>query len=104
MRNVGTKLEGRKEAATHFYVWICMPFNDIVSSTEFIYCSYKWTLFWAGDELSPLVLRSFLDQFYQIWMIHDDCGAIGEIYDWQGKPKYSEKTCSNAALVTRDPT
>jgi hypothetical protein len=25
-------------------------------------------------------------------------------YDWQGKPKYSEKTCPNAALSTINPT
>jgi hypothetical protein len=33
-------------------------------------------------------------------MIHEgDCGVIGEANDdWQGKPKYSEKTCPSATL------
>jgi hypothetical protein len=30
-------------------------------------------------------------------------GEIGGI-DWQGKPKYSEKTCLSAALSTTNPT
>jgi hypothetical protein len=32
-----------------------------------------------------------------------DDGEIGG-NDWQGKPKYSEKTCSSAALSTTSPT
>jgi hypothetical protein len=31
-------------------------------------------------------------------------GAIGGMNDGQGKPKYSEKTCSNAALLPPEPT
>jgi hypothetical protein len=34
----------------------------------------------------------------------DDCGAISGMNDWQGKPKYSEKTCTSDALSTTDPT
>jgi hypothetical protein len=30
----------------------------------------------------------------------DDCGAISGMNEWQGKPKYSEETCPNAALST----
>jgi hypothetical protein len=35
----------------------------------------------------------------------DDCGATGgmKIEDWQGKPKYSEKTCPGT-LSTTNPT
>jgi hypothetical protein len=33
-----------------------------------------------------------------------DCGAIGGINDWDGKPKYLKKTCSSATVSTRDPT
>jgi hypothetical protein len=31
-----------------------------------------------------------------------DCGSIGGMNDWQGKWKYSEKTCLSAALATTD--
>jgi hypothetical protein len=34
----------------------------------------------------------------------DDCGAISGINEWQGKPKYSEKTCTSDALSATDPT
>jgi hypothetical protein len=33
-----------------------------------------------------------------------DCGVIGGMKDWQGKPKYSEKTCPSAILSTTNPT
>jgi hypothetical protein len=29
------------------------------------------------------------------------CDSVGGVNDWQRKPKYSEKTCSSAALPTR---
>jgi hypothetical protein len=34
----------------------------------------------------------------------DDCGAVNGLNEWQGKPKYPEKTCLSAALPTTDPT
>jgi hypothetical protein len=38
-------------------------------------------------------------------MIDDcDCGTVGGMTDWQGEPKYSEKTCSLAALSTTNLT
>jgi hypothetical protein len=33
-----------------------------------------------------------------------DDGEISGNHDWQGKPKYSEKTCSSAALITINST
>jgi hypothetical protein len=30
--------------------------------------------------------------------------AIGGIEDWQGKPKFSEKTCPDAILFSTNPT
>jgi hypothetical protein len=30
----------------------------------------------------------------------DDCGAIGGMNEWQGKPKYWEETCPSAAVTT----
>jgi hypothetical protein len=36
-------------------------------------------------------------------MIDDyDCRAIGAMNEWQGKPKYTEKTCPSTALATTD--
>jgi hypothetical protein len=37
-------------------------------------------------------------------IVDGDCGEIDGIKDWQGKPKYSEKTCSNTTLSTTNPT
>jgi hypothetical protein len=34
----------------------------------------------------------------------DDCGAINGIIEWQGKPKYSEKTWASASLPNKDTT
>jgi hypothetical protein len=33
----------------------------------------------------------------------DECEAIAEMNEWQGKPKKSEETCPSAALSTTDP-
>jgi hypothetical protein len=47
---------------------------------------------------SPLLMRTFIGPLYQPWMIDgDDCGAVGGMNDWQGKPEYWEKTCLSAA-------
>jgi hypothetical protein len=55
-------------------------------------------------EISPQFLRPLIG-LYHPWMIDgEDCGTIGERYEWQGKLKYSEKICPSAALSTRDPT
>jgi hypothetical protein len=38
-------------------------------------------------------------------MIDDeDCGAIGGMNEWQGKPEYWEETCVSAAVSSIDPT
>jgi hypothetical protein len=59
----------------------------------------------AEVEQSPLFPRPFIGLLYQPGMIYvDDCGAIGGMDDWQGKPKYSVKTCHNATLSTTNPT
>jgi hypothetical protein len=55
--------------------------------------------------LSPLGTAATTGLLYQPQMIHDGgCGAIGWNEDWQGKPKYSEKTCPSATLSTTNPT
>jgi hypothetical protein len=59
----------------------------------------------AEVEPSPLLLRPLIGLLYQPWMINGaDCGAIGEMNDWQGKPKYWDETCHSTALSTTDPT
>jgi hypothetical protein len=58
----------------------------------------------AVVDRSPLLLRPFIGLLYQHWMIDDDdCGAVGGMNEWQGKPKYWEETCPSAALSTTDP-
>jgi hypothetical protein len=55
--------------------------------------------------LSPLCTVAAIGILYKPQMIDDgDCGAIWWNEDWQGKPKYSEKTYSSAILSTINPT
>jgi hypothetical protein len=49
-------------------------------------------------ELSPLI-----GLLYQPWMIGDNCGGIDGKNEWQGKPKYLEKTFPSATLSTMKP-
>jgi hypothetical protein len=66
---------------------------------KYLFCSF---IFGAGVDYL-LLLRSFIGLLYQPRMIDDDdCGAVSEINQWQGKPKYSEETCPIAALCTTD--
>jgi hypothetical protein len=82
----------------------------------------------CGVRMSPLGTLATVGLLYQPRMIDNDYGAVGgmrieiEIYlvelhrhrpcppntrwneDWQGKPKYSEKTCPSATLSTKNPT
>jgi hypothetical protein len=62
---------------------------------------YFFILFIYGTGVEPgsLLLLPFIDIFHQLLMIDgDDYGAISEMNEWQGKPKYSQKTCPSAAL------
>jgi hypothetical protein len=34
----------------------------------------------------------------------NECGVVDGIEKWQGKPKYSEKTCPSATFFTTNPT
>jgi hypothetical protein len=34
----------------------------------------------------------------------DYCGVVIGMNEWQGKPKYSQKTCPIASLSIKDPT
>jgi hypothetical protein len=59
----------------------------------------------TGVEVCRLLLLPPIRQLHKPSMIDDDdCGAIGEMNDWQRKPKYSEKTRPNADLFTTNPT
>jgi hypothetical protein len=90
----------------HYYCSLSVEFsvllNQIVSlqGTLPLFLS----IYWAGMEPSPLLLRPLISLLYQPRMIHDDCGAINVTDDWQGKPKHSEKTCRRAAVFTTNPT
>jgi hypothetical protein len=66
---------------------------------------FVYFIYWAVVEPSPHPLQPFIGILYQPWMIEDDdCGAISGMEEWQGKLKYSVKTCPSAALSTTDPT
>jgi hypothetical protein len=66
---------------------------------------YFLFIYGAAVEPSPLLLQPFIGLLYQPWLIDgDDCGAIGGVNEWQGKPKYSEETCRSAVPSTTDPT
>jgi hypothetical protein len=58
---------------------------------------YFLFIYWAEVKSSPLLLliiRAVDDN-------SNDFGAISRIYEWQGKPKYSEKICPSAAVYNR---
>jgi hypothetical protein len=76
---------------------IYMPnFMMIASGIEFFFIS--------GVGLSPLGTAAISGLLYKPQMIDEgDCGARWN-EDWQGKPKYSEKTCPSATLSTTNPT
>jgi hypothetical protein len=62
-------------------------------------------IYGAGVEPRPQILQPFITLVYQSWTMHDDVsGAISEMNEWQGIPKYSEETRRNATLATTDPT
>jgi hypothetical protein len=50
-----------------------------------------------------LIRRPLSGLLYQPRMIDDECGNRSN-ENWQGKPKYSEKTCPSATLSTTNPT
>jgi hypothetical protein len=59
----------------------------------------------AAVEPSPLLLMPLSGLLYQPWMTNgNDCGAISGMNEWQGKPKYTEKTCPSAPLSATDRT
>jgi hypothetical protein len=72
------------------------------------FCFFNGT----GVEPRSRLLRPLTGLLYQPLVIDDDddddddddCGAVSEMNKWQGKPKFSEKTCASAALSTTDPT
>jgi hypothetical protein len=51
---------------------------------------------WCGVEPSPLLLRPLTVLLYQPRMMMGEDEWSSRWKDWQGEPKYSEKTCSNA--------
>jgi hypothetical protein len=85
------------------YLWLYSPILGLGSLHEtfrFISITRSRTVIrtpWTGDQL---VARPLLP-------VPGDCddGKIGGMNDfWQGKPKYSEKTCPDANLSTTNPT
>jgi hypothetical protein len=59
----------------------------------------KLTIYlWGCSGTKPTVNAAIIGLLNQSWIDGDDCGAISEMNEWQGKPKYPEKTCPNVAL------
>jgi hypothetical protein len=58
----------------------------------------------TGVETSRLLMRPYDGLLYQSWKIinGEDCESINGMNMWQGKPKYSGKTCCSAAVETTD--
>jgi hypothetical protein len=78
-------------------------YNSNFRHCLFNFKTNKAFIYGAGVEPSPLLLPPFIDLLYQPCMIDcDDCGAITGMNECQGKPKYSEEICPNAALSTTD--
>jgi hypothetical protein len=84
-----------------------------VSSVNIFYITANWVagvastyvVSWGGVRLSPLGTSATIwpvvpvpdDRWWWVW-------SSRWIDNWQGKPKYSKKACSNATLSTINPT
>jgi hypothetical protein len=111
----------------HFMLSSCLPvgFPNAISSSGFlaeigIRVSSKWWrdmsvrmfslhyflfISWGGVRLSspgtsaticPIIIPALDDRWWWVWSSRWN-------ENWQGKPKYSEKTCPSAALCTTNP-
>jgi hypothetical protein len=64
-----------------------------------------FSIYWAAVGPSLLFLKPLLVLLYQPWMMDgDDCGAISEMNEWQGKTMYQKEPCLSATLSTINPT
>jgi hypothetical protein len=60
-------------------------------------CSGGWNLYWVHSARLPLLAYCTFPGW--LWGWRTWCNK-----DWQGKPKYSERTCPSATLSTTNPT
>jgi hypothetical protein len=75
---------------------------DVVAAINYLECTSGtllmhefFVVILSGTRLSPLGTAATSGLLYQPHMIDEE--------DWQGKPKYSEKTCPSATLYTTNP-
>jgi hypothetical protein len=67
--------------------------------TWVIPCCSNIFIYGVRVEPSSLLLRPFVGLLYQPWMIDgDDFGANSGRNEWQGKPKFPEKTRPSVAI------
>jgi hypothetical protein len=65
---------------------------DWTTERKFLLIYYLLT-YLAAVEPRTLLLWPFIGLLYPPWIIHDDdCRTISGMNNWQGKPKYSEKS------------
>jgi hypothetical protein len=89
----------------------CMPINEVLINISLLFenysntlqvCNYFFIASWVG--VSPF----YRGHFWPIVPAPDDrwvwLWSNWWNEDWQGKPKYSEKTCPSATLSTTNPT
>jgi hypothetical protein len=80
--------------------------NYLITTLSFVYADLDFCFLfsWCGVRLSPLGTSA------TIWLIVPAPVDRSWVWssrwneNWQGKPKYSEKTCPSAALSTTNPT
>jgi hypothetical protein len=95
-----TAILGSGSNGTHDHILMSDGSGSLRNSPTFFLFIYG-----TGVEPSPLLLRPLIVSLYQPWVIDgDDCGAVGSVNGWRGKPKCSEKTCASATLSISDPT
>jgi hypothetical protein len=82
------------------------PYYTIYTIPRFTANSFPDFIFnLCGCSGSQSTVTAAIGLMYQRLMIDsDDCGAVGGMNEWQGKPEYWEETCPCAALSTTDPT
>jgi hypothetical protein len=104
----------------HNTLWICYPLRQFCAEcrptkfcsnyltfsmiqTRFLALKHKFTFLWGGTKSTW-----YCGHFWPIVPAPDDrWGWLWSNWwyeDWQGKPKYSEKTCPSATLSTTNPT
>jgi hypothetical protein len=79
-------------------------YGDRLLNVLFLYIIYYLSMGLKWNQVDYYC--GLIGLLYRTWMTADDdgCGAVSGMNVWQGEQEHLEKTYSNAALSTTDPT